>query len=197
MPIPKLGEPARSFRLPAAQGGDVGLDDYKGRQAVVLWFTKGMACGFCRQQMSQLSRGYPRIKEHGGEVIQVTTSPTSRARFYARQFALPFLYLCDPESQVFRAWGLEKRSHGPAYYAKLFLEVKRLPPVESDFGVVPRTLGDVPRLLRDDDMGFFIVDRAGTVRYALAGSYMHSVGARGIPGADEIVRELDRCSAAA
>lgn len=197
MPIPKLGEMARPFRLAAAQGGEIGLDDYKGRQSVVLWFTKGMACGFCRQQMSQLSRGYARIRAHGGEVLQVTTSPLSRGRIYARQFALPFPYLCDPDSGAARQWGLEKRSHGPAYYAKLLVEAMRMPPVENDFGDFKPAVTEVPKLLADDDMGFFIIDRAGTVRYALAGAYIHGSGARGIPGADEIVRELDRCAAAA
>jgi hypothetical protein len=48
-------------------------------------------------------------------------------------------------------------------------------------------------LLADDDMGFFIVDCEGIVRYALAGSYFVADGiARGIPGNDEIVRELQR-----
>jgi peroxiredoxin Q/BCP len=197
MTIPKLGEPARPFRLPAAQGGEIGLDDFKGRQSVVVWFTKGMACVFCRQQMSQLLRAYPRIKDRGGEVLQVTTSTPSRARFYAEKFTLPFPYLCDPEFQVFRAWGLEKRPHGPAYYAKTLVEGLRRSPVENDFGEFKPALTEVPRLLTDDDMGFFVVDRGGTVRYALAGPYMHEAGVRGIPGGEEIVRELDRCSAAA
>jgi peroxiredoxin len=197
MAIPKLGEPARPFRLPAARGGEVSLDDFRGRQSVVLWFTKGMACVFCRQQMSQLARAYPRIKDHGGEVLQVTTSTPPRARFYAQKFTLPFPYLCDPEAGVFRQWGLEKRSHGPAYYAKLFVMGMRRAPVENDFGEFKPAMIEVPKLLSDDDMGFFIVDRGGTVRYALAGPYMHDAGARGIPGGDEIVRELVRCAAAA
>ena len=197
MPIPKLGEPARPFTLPAAQGGEVNLEDFQGRHSVVLWFTKGMACVFCRQQMSQLSRAHPRIKEHGGEVVQVTTSPLSRARFYAGKFALPFTYLCDPESQVFRAWGLIRRPHGPAYYAKTLVRGMRMPEAENDFGAFKPSVTEMPALLSDDDMGFFIVDRAGTVRYVLAGSYRKETGTRGIPGPDEIIRELDRCSAAA
>ena len=38
---PKIGEPARPLRLRAAQGGEISLDDYRGRSPVVLWFTKG------------------------------------------------------------------------------------------------------------------------------------------------------------
>ena len=197
MQVPKIGESARSFRLPTAQGSEVGLDDYKGRQAIVLWFTKGMGCPFCRQQMGQLSRAYPRIKEHGGEVLQVTGSTPARAQFYARQFKLPFPYLCDPDHRVHDAWGVEKRSHGLGYYAKTFVTAMRSEMPANDYGNFKPSLGEMPGLLADEDMGLFIVDRAGVVRYTLAGSYFGDAGPRGLPGADELVRELDRCAAAA
>src|ERR1051325_11332489 len=134
MTIPRIGETARSFRLPAAQGGEIALDDYKGRNAVIVWFTKGMACVFCRQQMSQLARAYPRIREHGGEVLEVTNSPVGRAQFYAKKFTLPFPYLCDPDYRVRSAWGLQKRSYGPGYYAKTLVAGMKVGPVPNDFG---------------------------------------------------------------
>src|SRR5215207_5763321 len=107
MAIPRIGEQAPPFRLPAAQGGEIGLDDFKGRKSLVLWFTKGMACAFCRQQMSQLARGYARFQALGAEVLEVTNSTPARARLYARQFKLPFPYLCDPDRRARSAWGLE------------------------------------------------------------------------------------------
>ena len=197
MAIPRIGEPARPFRLPSAQGGEVGLDDFTGRRAVVLWFTKGMGCPFCRQQMSQLKRGYARIQDAGGDVLQITNSTLSRGRFYARQFALPFPYLCDPAHEVSDAWGLARRAHGLTYYAKTLVAVKRIGPIESDFGNFKPALSEVPSLLADDDMGLFIVDRGGIVRYALAGAYFDGTRPHGIPGPDELVRELERCAAVA
>lgn len=197
MSIPKIGEPARSFRLPAAQGGEVGLGDFKGRKAVVLWFTKGMACPFCRQQMSQLARGYARIKERGGEVLEVTNSTPERGKFYAQRFTLPFPYLCDADHRVRSEWGIEKRSHGLGYYAKTFLGGMKMTPPPNDYGTFKPALGEFPGMLADEDMGVFIVDRAGVVRYALAGPYFTQAGPHGMPGVDEIVRELERCAAAA
>jgi peroxiredoxin len=197
MAVPKIGEPARTFRLPSAQGGDVALDDYKGRQSVVLWFTKGMGCPFCRQHVSQLARAYPRIREQRAEILEVTNTSPARAQAYARQFALPFPYLCDPEYRVSREWGLDKRAHGAGYYVKTFLTGMKMERPPSDFGDVKPTLREIPGMLADDDMGFFIVDRAGVVRYALAGPYVSGMGARAIPGAEDIVRELERCAAAA
>ena len=41
MALPQIGTPAPLFRLPAAQGREVALEDYRG-QSVVLWFSKGL-----------------------------------------------------------------------------------------------------------------------------------------------------------
>jgi hypothetical protein len=70
-------------------------------------------------------------------------------------------------------------------------------PPPNDFGNFKPALGEFPALLADEDMGIFIVDRAGVVRYALAGAYFGEAGPHAVPGADEIVRELERCAAAA
>jgi peroxiredoxin len=37
----ETGAPAPAFRLPAAHGSEVALEDYRGR-SVVLWFSKGL-----------------------------------------------------------------------------------------------------------------------------------------------------------
>src|SRR5215208_5418963 len=159
MAVPKIGELAPALRLPAAQGGEISLSDYQGRRAVVLWFTKGMACPFCRQQMSQLTRALPRIRDRGGEVLEVTSSTPARAQAYARQFTLPFPYLCDPDYQARSAWGLEKRSHGPGYYAKRLVAGLKSAVPPNDYGTFKPALSEIPSLLADDDMGVFIVDR--------------------------------------
>ena len=194
--IPAIGEPARPLRLPDANGREVALDDYRGRAAVVVWFTKGMACAFCRQHMSQLSRVYTRILERGAEILQVTPSPPARAQLYARRFTLPFPYLCDPAHEAWEAWGLKRRGHGPVYYAKALISGLTAAKPPNDFGKFGPSPSEIPSMLVDDDMGFFVVDRDGAVRYALAGSYMEGGGARNIPGADEVVRLVDRCTTA-
>ena len=63
MPGIAVGEPAPSFRLPTAQGAEIGLEDFRGQKNVIVWFTKGMACPFCRSQMSQLARAYADIQK--------------------------------------------------------------------------------------------------------------------------------------
>jgi len=191
-----IGERVPSFRLPSGQGLDVALDEYVGRAAVILLFAKGMACGFCRQTMSQLARGLPTFKRLGAEIVMVTPTPVDRARFYAAHFTLSFPYLSDPDYTVYRAYGLDPRAHSLGWYAHRLYLGMTTPKPETDFGPARPTPAEIPRLLKDDDLGFFIVDRGGIVRFAQGGPYVTVTDGKQvvgrIPGNDEIVRELER-----
>ena len=49
---PKVGEPAPELRLPDLQGRDVGLEDFRGEETLVLFFSPG--CGFCQEMLPDL-----------------------------------------------------------------------------------------------------------------------------------------------
>jgi peroxiredoxin len=203
MPAIEVGQQAPTFRLPAGQGGEIGLDDYVGRKPVIVWFTKGMGCSFCRQHMSQLARGYPTIRDRGAEVVEITPTPPERARFYAQHYRLPFPYLSDPEYAVHRAWGLDVQPNTLRYLVSAVLMGMRMPDPPSDLGPAKPTLRELPKVVQATDMGFFVVDRAGVVRFALSGSYMAppapgagpTYAARPIPDQDEILEALEACAA--
>ena len=192
-----IGQPAPPFRLPAATGGELGPQDYRGKANLIVWFTKGMGCPFCRQQMSQLSRAYQRFRQKNTEVLEVTVTKPERARFYANKFPLPFPYLCDPDYAARRSWGLDFRSHSPLWYASAFVAGARTTIPENDFGKFPPPLREVPGVLVDDDMGFFVLDREGIVRHALSGSYATPTGTRALPANDEIEHWLEECERSA
>jgi peroxiredoxin len=190
-----VGEPAPSFRLPSALGPEIGLDDFRGRKNTIVWFTKGMACPFCRAHMSQLARGYAEFQKLEAEVLEISLSPPERARFYARNFRLPFPYLCDPDYRVRRRWLLDDRSHNVAWYAMFWFQSLKMKPPASGFGAVNVTPGEKVSLMYDDDSGLFVVDKHGIVRYRLAGSFVdyRANSARPIPSNEEIIAELERC----
>jgi hypothetical protein len=143
--------------------------------------------------MSQLSRAYNDLQRLDGEVLEVSISSVSRAQLYAKKFKLPFPYLCDPDYRVRRAWGLERRSHGPGHYVRGFIHGAKAERPPNDFGDFFPPLDEIRKLLNDDDMGFFIVDKEGVVRYALAGSYIHGASDRQLPSNEEILREVAKC----
>jgi hypothetical protein len=51
------------------------------------------------------------------------------------------------------------------------------------------------RILNDDDMGFFIVDKQGIVRYATTGAYRADGSGVSLPGNEEVLRELGKLAA--
>lgn len=196
-----VGQRAPAFRLPSAQGGEIGTEDFRGRH-LILFFAKGMACGFCRQNMSQLARGLSRFRELEAEVLQIAPTPLDRGRFYGRSFQLPFPYLCDPDYRVYAAYGLGARKLPLMVRLHALYEGFTTPTPENDWGEIRPALREMPRLVSDDDMGFFIVDRERVIRYARTGSYVmmeggKASGVRPIPSNEEIVRELQRCNGVA
>ena len=193
MPGIAVGQPAPSFRLPTAQGAEIGLDDFRGKKNVIVWFTKGMACPFCRAQMSQLSRAYGDLQKLDAEILEVSVSGVSRAQAYAKKFTLPFPYLCDPDYQVRREWGLGQRSHGLGHYVLGFIQGAMAEKPANDFGDFLPPLDETRKLLNDDDMGFVIVDKRGVVRYSIAGSYLEGSKSRSLPSNEEILREVAKC----
>jgi peroxiredoxin len=195
-----IGQAAPAFHLPSAQGPDLDLDDARGRLHLILLFAKGMACGFCRQKMSQLARGLPRFRELDAEIAMITPTTVERGRFYARSFPLPFPYLCDPGYRVYEAYGLVVRPHSVAWRVGVALHAMRAPVPETELGTPKPTFRELTRLLNDDDLGFFIIDKARVMRFASTGNYTafegtKPVGAFPIPSNDVIVRELERCQA--
>jgi peroxiredoxin len=196
-----IGQPAPAFRLPTAQGSELALEDFRGKKNVIVWFTKGMGCVFCRQHMSQLARIYPEIQKRNTEVLEIVPSTVDRGRQYAQKYRLPFPYLCDADDRVRHAWQLGVRSHGPLWYAKAFKFGMTAPQglKENDFSQDPPPVGEMLTMMRDDDAGLYVVDRAGVIRYGHAGSYVDTSGGspsiRALPPADEILRALERLAA--
>jgi peroxiredoxin len=203
-----IGRPAPLFRLPSADGAMVGLRDYHGRKTVMLWFTKGFGCPFCRQQMSHLRHALPALEPFVAAVLLIARTPPARARVYAKHFPLPFPYLCDSDGSVRSAYGLGERANSAGDYVKKVvgrLRDGRPPP--SDFGRSGRlggppgilqSPGELVRVLADEDTGLFIVDAVGTLRFSSVGAWRGEAGDRWqLPSTDEIVgvlKEIKRSS---
>lgn len=193
----RVGDKAPAFRLPAAQGGEIGPEDYRGRSNLILFFVKGMACGFCRQKMSQLARGLARFRALDTEILEITPTTIERGRFYARNFQLPFPYLCDADYRVYEAYGMPLRPHSMLWKMRVLRHALRIPPPETEFGPPKPTLPEVGRVLNDDNLGFFVLDKDGVVRHVTSGPYVsfdgvRPVGMQPLPSNDEIVAVLEQ-----
>jgi putative peptide zinc metalloprotease protein len=57
--------------LTSVQGEPVELAAYRGRRNVVVWFSRGFTCPFCRVYMDGLREGYELLQAADTEIIQV------------------------------------------------------------------------------------------------------------------------------
>jgi peroxiredoxin len=103
---PSVGEKAPDFRLPSAGGGEIALSDFGGQKNLLLWFSKGLACPFCRRNMARLSQAYPQFQSSESEILQITHNTVDEASLYFRNYHLATPYLCDPDRQVHLRYGI-------------------------------------------------------------------------------------------
>ncbi len=191
----EIGQTAPPLVLPNLQGETISLASYRGKQNVILWFSRGYACPFCRQQMARLQLGYPKFKELGTEILQVAPGPLRTAKFYFMTHKLFFPYLVDDTFESYERYGLsdrgfpaslyyETRSWVKAIFGGLFAQV-----IAARYDIWGRQI--IRRLLYHTfvayEQGVFVVNRAGVVRFARV------IGPIGnIPSNEELAREVDK-----
>jgi len=187
----EVGTRAPNFRLASAQGGEVALEDYRGQKHVILWFSRGIFCPFCRRYMTQLRLGYPQIQDRGAEILQVTWNTPEEARLYFQQYQLLFPYLCDPERTVYPLYGI-RIVHEPvpalvagiakgtmaALSDRLFRGEKTPPafPVMKRYGATDM-----------EQQAVFLIDKSGIIRYTYSSNALG-----GLPSNAEYLRQLER-----
>ena len=101
------GDPAPTFSLPAVnRDGQVSLDDYRGRSAVLIGMFRGLHCPFCRRQLVQLGTTQDKLKRVGVETMAVVNTPLERARLYFKYRPARVLLTADPEAATHRSFGV-------------------------------------------------------------------------------------------
>lgn len=104
-----LGESAPRFSLRSIQGETVQLESYEQKRHVLLWFSRGFQCPFCRSHMSVFEERYEALQASGFDIIQVAPNLFESARLFFRQDMPPFPFICDPDKMLYALYGLGDR----------------------------------------------------------------------------------------
>ena len=99
----------RSSRCPRYEGATVDLGAYRGRQNVIVWFSRGFTCPFCRGYMQGIIEGYQGLLAAEAEVIQVAPNLLEAARSFFRPAPVPYPVVCDPDKRLYAVYGLGDR----------------------------------------------------------------------------------------
>jgi peroxiredoxin Q/BCP len=136
----RVGDPAPEFTLPAEDGRQVRLADYRGKRVVLYFYPKDDTPG-CTTQACGFRDAYPQIEEQNAVVLGVSPDSEQSHRKFKTKFDLPFTLLIDADHQVaeaYGAWG-EKTNYGRTYTGIIrshFIidEAGRLADVQVDVG---------------------------------------------------------------
>jgi peroxiredoxin len=103
---PSVGQLAPIFALPSLRGAMVDLASYRGRRNVVVWFSRGFTCPFCRVYTDGMRAGYEALRTADTEIIQVVPNLLDSARRFFAQSPLPYPLVCDPDKRLYAVYGL-------------------------------------------------------------------------------------------
>ena len=99
------GGPAPSFSLPARDGSNVSLAQYKGQVVMINFWASW--CGPCRQEMPLLDNIYKKYGKMGFTLIGVNVEPDRKAaEAWLAQTPVTFPVLFDTESKVSRLYSV-------------------------------------------------------------------------------------------
>ena len=186
-----VGQKAPDFSLPTIQGETISLADYVGKRNVLLWFSRGFTCNFCRGHMKNIAAGYELLAESGVEIIQIAPNLLETAQRYFEPNMPQYPFICDPDKRLFAVYDLGDRgsleatrntlvSFSTAFATGVGVETVRA----SWIDVMNRNF--IRRLhhhaLTAVSQGLFIIDKAGKIRYRLVISPIET-----IPEAEELM----------
>jgi peroxiredoxin len=152
-PSPDVGHPAPLFSLISVQGEAVELASFRGHRNVVVWFSRGFTCPFCRVYMEGMREGYEQLRAAGTEIIQVGPNLLQSARIFFGHSPTPYPFVCDPDKRLFAVYGLGDRGA---------LEATRSAVVSFSYAF---THGDTGPQLRGAWLDVMNLDREGVIRH--------------------------------
>jgi peroxiredoxin Q/BCP len=113
----KVGEPAPSVSLQSDKGETISLDDFKGKQAVVLYFYPKDDTPGCTKEACSFRDLSAEFAEKDAVILGVSPDDVKSHVKFRDKFTLPFPLLADLGAEVAQKYGVwvEKNMYGKKY----------------------------------------------------------------------------------
>lgn len=113
-----LGKTTPDFILPDITNGRlVKLSDFKGKQSVILVFTRIFTekqyCPLCFPHIKALNKNYEQFTSRSVEVLMITSTDERQSQKVVTDLALKMPLLSDPSCGVFRAYNVGQALGAP------------------------------------------------------------------------------------
>ncbi len=113
----EVGKKAPDFTLPASNGEEVSLKDYRGKHVVLYFYPKDMTPG-CTTQACDFRDNHENFEALNAVILGVSPDPLASHEKFINKYDLPFLLLADENQEVakmYDVWKL-KKNFGREYY---------------------------------------------------------------------------------
>lgn len=105
MAVIEEGQPAPTFRLPSGEGGEVALEDLRGKRVVLYFYPKDDTPG-CTREACAFRDLRSEFAAKGAEIIGISPDSTDSHRAFSQKFSLPFTLLADENAEVAQKYGV-------------------------------------------------------------------------------------------
>ena len=109
MPMLSPGTIAPDFELPDAAGKPVRLSQYRGKNAVVVYFYPKDNTGGCTKQACAFRDDFAKFEGAGAVILGISEDSSSSHAAFSGQYRLPFLLLSDRGGRVRKLFGVAKK----------------------------------------------------------------------------------------
>ena len=136
-PAAEIGDLAPNFNLKSLQGKPIRLHDFIGKKQVILWFSRGFTCPYCRGFMNTVVEGYEELVSKKIEIVQISANLRQSAIKFFRDDSLPpFPMVFDPDKRLFANYNIGQKGFITAqkYMVRSFAESAK----RGEFGVTLR-----------------------------------------------------------
>src|SRR4051794_31053530 len=103
----KIGDRAPDFSLPSNRGRDVALSEFRGQQAVVLFFYPKDNTPGCPAEACDFRDSHARFVGSGAEVVGVSEDSVASHEAFASKHDLPMTLLADLGGKVRALYGIK------------------------------------------------------------------------------------------
>jgi thioredoxin-dependent peroxiredoxin len=104
----QVGNLAPNFTSPSQTGQQVSLDDYRGKNVVVLFFYPKDGTAICTKEACGFRDAYEDFVQAGAVVVGVSSDSAESHRNFASGHRLPFILLADEDGSLRKSFGVPK-----------------------------------------------------------------------------------------
>lgn len=129
-----IGVKAPDFTLPANNGEEVSLSNYRGKKVVLYFYPKDMTPG-CTTEACDFRDSYEKFINAGATILGISPDPIQKHKKFVEKYDLPFLLLSDETTEVaklYDVWKLKKN------FGKEYMGIERTTFLINEQGMIEK-----------------------------------------------------------